>query len=249
MTQGPSNVESLQAREPDHDGRLTTEDFLAMAVHELRSSAGVLIGSAQTLARLCEDAVLPTHAAELIDLIDRSGRNLSALIADLLTSAYLERGDIPITLERVALRAVLERSAALDAQDREGVRDGSEVVVVCDPQLEVIVDAGRLERIVANLVANGREHGRPPITVTATTSADEFQVAVDDHGEGLDPAAATHLFERFGRLAARRSTSTGLGLSIARGLARAMGGDLAYERLDPGSRFVVTLPHAPAADL
>ena len=210
-----------------------------MAVHELRSTAGVLVGSAQTLARMCEDVPLPPRGAEILALLDRSAHSLTTLISDLLTSAYLEHGTVPIAPAPVALRDVLERSIGAVTDD-----DGR-VLIDCDHRLQVIVDADRLEQVVTNLVANGLEHGVPRVVVTASVPTPlTFEVVVGDRGDGVDPIAAEHLFERFGRLSARRSTSTGLGLSIARGLARAMGGDLVYERLDPGSRFVLTLPNA-----
>jgi signal transduction histidine kinase len=88
------------------------------------------------------------------------------------------------------------------------------------------------------------EHGEPPIEVTAAPAGrgERVAVVVRDHGVGVEPDAALLLFERFSPLARRTPDSTGLGLSIARDLARAMGGDLTYERADPGSAFVVELP-------
>jgi two-component system sensor histidine kinase MtrB len=230
MTAGPAAPE----RAPNAE----SEAFLAMAVHELRGTAGVVVGAAQMLERVCRDVALPAEARELIQLLDQRGRHLSELIADLLTSAYLTHGSIPLVLTREAMHPLISRAVA-GPDEWDG-----HLLVDCDRDLVVTVDASRLEHVLHNLVVNAFEHGEAPVRVRVQSSpaAEGLTIIVSDRGNGVDPDEAAHLFERFSPLAARRSASTGLGLSIARGLARAMGGDLVYERLDPGSRFVLTLP-------
>jgi signal transduction histidine kinase len=219
-----------------------SETFLAMAVHELRGSVGVLVGSAQTLEALCRDVDLPAEARSLLTLMDRRGRHLSELISDLLTSAYLTNGSIPLTLTRETLHPLIQRAVA-GPDEWDG-----KLLVDCDRDLVVTVDASRLEHVLHNLVANAFDHGEPPVRVRVQPSiADELTIVVSDRGAGVDSDDAEHLFERFSRLSSMRSSSTGLGLSIARDLARAMGGDLLYERRSPGSRFVLTIPDGHAA--
>jgi signal transduction histidine kinase len=220
----------------DRSGRFDdSEQFLAMAVHELRAPAGVMLGAAETLAQLCQGEELPPHVHDLVAMMTRSGRHMRRLIADLLTSAYLERGGLTVNASRVCLRPILGW-----AVDGTSAANG-DVSIDCDPLLDFMVDAGRLEQIVTNLVANALEHGVAPVLVTATVTGAGVSIVVRDYGDGVDRRDVAHLFERFSSLAARRSASTGLGLSIARSLARAMGGDIVYLPADPGSRFVLTL--------
>lgn len=215
----------------------SADDFLAEAVHELRAPVTVMVGAADTLEQLLEDVVTRPEVDEMIMMLTRNGRHLRRLIGDLLSSAFLERGTLPLALESVPLRPLLGW-----AVDAAGAADG-EVTVECDPLLHAYVDVDRVEQIVTNLVSNALVHGAAPVTVTATGLGTRAgaRVSVRDHGTGVSVGDRPHLFERFSSLAARRSSSTGLGLSIAQGLARAMGGDLVYAPGEPGSRFVLTL--------
>jgi signal transduction histidine kinase len=99
------------------------------------------------------------------------------------------------------------------------------VSVDCDPWLHAYVDPDRVEQIVGILVEAVVEHGRPPFAVTAAPDrGDRVAVIVRDHSEAMEP------------------TRCRLGLSIARDLARTVGGDLSYRLEDPGVAFVVVLP-------
>lgn len=217
-----------------------SEEYLAAAVHELRSPVTVMIGAAKTLAEVCEGVDLPAHGDDLIALLVRSGDRLERLIHDLLSSAYIEHGSVPLTVEQVPLRPIL----GLAVSGTEAA--AGDVDIECDPHLHAMVDAERLEQIVTNLVSNALEHGALPVEVTGRTrlSGQGAEIIVRDHGAGVPLPDSLHLFDRFSSVAARRSSSTGLGLSIARGLARAMGGDIVYARADPGSKFIVVLPAA-----
>src|SRR5687768_6615043 len=154
----------------DHDRRPRTgpaspndaEPFLAVAVHELRAPATVMVGSAETLIQLLDGVAVPTRAHEVIAMLARNGRYLGRLIDDLLSSAFLDHGSLPLNASRVPLRPILGWAA-----DAAGAVDG-EVTIECDPLLHATVDADRFEQIVTNLVANAIAHGAAPVTVTAT---------------------------------------------------------------------------------
>ena len=214
-----------------------SEDFIAMAAHELRGSVTVIAGAAETLQQLLDSDEIEPRASELLTMLIHHSRHLKKLTIDMLSSVYLERGDLPLNMATLPLLPII--SWAVDA----GGSAGAAVRVECDPHLSAAVDADHLERIVTNLVSNALEHGAAPVVVSAEAMTNNLgaTVAVRDFGEGIAPDDAGQLFDRFSALAARTSTSTGLGLFIARGLARAMGGDLTYQPADPGSLFVLTL--------
>jgi two-component system OmpR family sensor kinase len=219
---------------------LESEEFLAMAVHELRGPATVVVGAAETLEQLLRPEQLGPRGTELLASLIRNGRHMRKLVVDLLSSAYLERGEMPFAMASLPLRPIL--GCAVEATGA-GHRD---VRIQCDAMLRATVDPDRLEQIITNLVSNAVEHGAAPVVVSATAVHHNNRrvVVVRDFGRGVATGDAEHLFDRFSALAARTAGSTGLGLSIARGLARAMGGDLTYQPADPGSSFILTLSAA-----
>jgi signal transduction histidine kinase len=218
-----------------------SEEYLALAVHELRNPATVLAGLAETLAALVDAEQLGSKGAEVLASIGRNARRFRALVVDILQSAYLDHGELPLRMAVLPLRPIL--GWAIEDASVTGVR------LDCDPLLHGYVDPDRLQQIVSNLVANADQHGAAPVVVEARPvgDADGVTVSVRDEGAGVGGAEATHLFDRFAELSARTESSTGLGLSIARDLARAMAGDLIYLRTEQGSMFRLHLPGQGAA--
>jgi signal transduction histidine kinase len=99
--------------------------------------------------------------------------------------------------------------------------------------------------VLRALMDNGLRHGAPPdtaLTITVTTDGERAAVAVSDAGDGVPAADRERVFGRFERATARGAHGFGLGLSIARGLARRMGGDVTLTDARPGARFTLTLP-------
>jgi|GEM_PF-1420362 len=106
-------------------------------------------------------------------------------------------------------------------------------------------DEEGLRQVLLNLVQNARRYQLPgrPVRVVAEVRAEVVEVAIEDDGEGVPEDKQTKLFEPFFTTAAR---GTGLGLAISRKIARELGGDLYYEPLQPGSRFVLIVRNAEA---
>jgi signal transduction histidine kinase len=100
-----------------------------------------------------------------------------------------------------------------------------------------------VERILAPLVENAARHARTRATVNVSRHGAWVEVAVEDDGPGVAPAEATAIFEPGVRgSAADGHDGAGLGLSLARRLARSAGGDVEADADAPGGRFVVRLP-------
>ncbi len=121
---------------------------------------------------------------------------------------------------------------------------GLTVVRAGDPgPVPMRVDPGRIAQILADLGDNARRHTPPGGTITV--GLDDAAVTVTDTGPGVPPDERERIFERLVRLddaRDRESGGAGLGLAIARGLARAHGGDLIYVPGTTGARFRLTLP-------
>ncbi|HWH00844.1 MAG TPA: HAMP domain-containing sensor histidine kinase [Pilimelia sp.] len=182
------------------------------------------------------DRLTPQERIAMLDNALRQVTRLSRLSAVLLDADRVDsQGTLRLDLAEVALadlvRDVLDQLNAPDVQ------------VALAPDVTVTADRERLEQILVNLVSNARRHGAPPVELRAEAVGDTVRIQVRDHGPGLPPALRDRAFSRF---AAGHSDagSVGLGLWIARELARAHGGDIAYEPARPGALLVVTLPRA-----
>lgn len=227
-----------------------TRGFLADAAHELRTPiAGMHAGAEQIVAaamvRDHKDDDAQRRRAELV-LAD--ARRAGRLVADMLD---LSRIDAGITLQPVPcdLAAIAEsecRRAATLAPSLDVRRTG-------EASVPIHGDPVRLGQIVTNLADNARRHTPPggSITVDVRRSGPTATLTITDSGTGIPRDQREHVFERLVRLDDARSRDhggAGLGLPIARALARAHGGDLTCIENAPGARFVLTLPGPPASD-
>ncbi|MBA2471909.1 MAG: ATP-binding protein [Pseudonocardiales bacterium] len=117
----------------------------------------------------------------------------------------------------------------------------------CVTQLFVPVDPTRIGQILSNLLDNARRHtpAGGQITIDLAQTPDRAEITVTDTGPGVPSTARDRIFDRLVRLAQARDRDTGgagLGLSIARGLARAHQGELSCLAHPNGARFQLTLP-------
>ncbi|MER5708309.1 HAMP domain-containing sensor histidine kinase [Streptomyces sp. NPDC002122] len=209
--------------------------FVADASHELRSP----IASLRTQLEV---------AAAHPDLLDLPGAvedtvRLQHLAADLLLLARLDAGERPGD-GRVDLGELLAGEAARRTGDRIGVR--AEAV----PGAVVAGSRQQLARVIGNLLDNAQRHADARITATVRVTADGVLLSVADDGPGVPEAERDRIFERFVRLDDARSRDdggAGLGLAIARDVARRHGGDLtAGQAPGGGARFTLRLPPAEA---
>ena len=107
-------------------------------------------------------------------------------------------------------------------------------------------DAKRVQQVVRNLLENARKYGGDQVLVEGFAHGEQYVLVVSDNGPGVPDDSTNSIFEHFEQVSkgdSRSSSGIGLGLPIARSLARAMGGDVWYERRFPtGSRFCFSLP-------
>jgi signal transduction histidine kinase len=204
-------------------------NFVAVASHELRTPAAAVYGALATLrARELE----PEVRAALEETAWKESDRMRRLIEQLLDLSRFDSRSVRVRPEPIMLRRVLE-----ELVDEEG---GGEVRVDVDPDSSVIVDPLVIERVVSNLLANARSHGRPPVRISAEQKNRYLRLAVEDAGEGVPEPLQPRLFERFERGTA--GEGTGLGLAIAKAYAVAHGGDLRLVPSARGARFELTLP-------
>lgn len=223
------------------------ERFFAQMSHELRTPVNAVMGYC-TLLVDGTAGMLPTQAAGMIDRIARNAQHLCALVDDLLDLGRLDAGKVQLTMEEVALAALVRDTlTSLEPQARaKGLTLGFEAPDVP----HVSTDAKCVRQIVLNLASNAvkfTESGG--ITVTIERRASEtLAVHVADSGIGIASDDLERVFDEFVQ-AGTPHGGTGLGLAISRRLARLLGGDLTVRSaVARGSCFTLTLPTGPAAE-
>ncbi|HEX2202685.1 MAG TPA: HAMP domain-containing sensor histidine kinase [Longimicrobium sp.] len=218
--------------------------------HDVKNPLGAAKGYAQLLAMGVRAPMLPEQAP-LVAGIERSVDGALAIIADLLDVARADSGGLavhpaPVRLEAVVRAAVDDHRAAAEAA-------GHTLVYEPPPEpLEVRTDPARVAQVLGNLLSNAVKYTPAPgrITVRARASDDGGAswavVRVADTGPGIPPEQREAVFDEFSRLDEGAAVQGhGLGLAIARRIARLLGGDLGLEETEgPGAVFVLRLPCA-----
>jgi signal transduction histidine kinase len=224
-----------------HRAERRKTDFVSVASHELRTPISVVHGIAATLQARVDDLDRAQLHALLGTLVQQTDR-LRDLADQLLDLSRIESRGKALRPERFRPRERLDDLLPRFAGGRE-----DDVCIDVDPNLELVTDPIGFERVAANLVLNALRYGAPPVEVRAE-GGNGFRLVVEDHGEGVPPDFVPLLFERFSRSDDTRragAPGAGLGLSIARAYADALGGRLEYEDAEPhGARFILSLPAA-----
>src|SRR5436190_217306 len=208
--------------------------FTADVAHELRTPLTALVGEASLLADHLD--AMPAASRRPAELLIADVGRLRRLVEDLMEISRFDAGRESVQAENVDLGSLA--AAAIRSRGWEGhVRlDAEEVVITSDPR--------RLERIVANLVGNALDHGGHGVAVRVGRDGTGAFVEVADRGPGIPREHLPHLFERFYKAdASRSSRGTGLGLAIAQENARLLGGEIdVWSEPGEGSRFTLRLP-------
>jgi hypothetical protein len=188
-------------------------------------------------------ALTDAEISEFLAIINRQSTHLSLIVDDLLTLSHLETGRL-----RLHLGVVNLKQAAQDAISLVDDRYGIDVETTIDPSLTVLADSDRLVQVLRNLVENAAKYGKVGVAVTAAVVGGNCEIVVSDNGPGIPPEMSTRVFKFWdrGEKDGSRIRGYGMGLAIARHLARAMVGDLIYKPHHPvGSEFVLSLPLGP----
>jgi two-component system, OmpR family, sensor kinase len=217
--------------------------FVSDAAHELRTPVAGIQAAADALVRA--DGTEEERERLSVHVVRESLR-AGRLIQDMLLMARLDEG---LALDARPLDAGAVAAAAIE---RQLLRDsGPDIVLHRDADAPPVhADADRLGQIVGNLLENAARFARSRIDVTLAHADGRVSVTVDDDGPGVPEADRDRVFDRLVRLDDARNRAdggSGLGLPIARGLARALGGDLVCLPGAAGARFRVLLPAASAA--
>ena len=211
----------------------------------LRAPLAQIIASAETIGAQGEGPIRTDYAGYAGD-IATAGRHLLALVDDLVDLQAIERPDFRPEGEEIDLADVARRAAGLLA-----VRAGERQVRIDAPaageSLPARGDFRRALQIVVNLLTNAIRYSPEggQVWIRTDREGDLAALIIADQGKGISADDQARIFEKFERVDPSEPGGTGLGLYIARRLARAMGGDVAVDSAPgQGARFTFTLPAA-----
>lgn len=221
------------------------DEFVSMVSHELRTPLTGIAGFTETLSDTWSS--LPSQEVdEFLAIMGHETEHLANLVEDILVIPRLEAGKLRLDPEQLDLSAEAHAVAGV-ALPQAGYS------MSIPSGVQVVADKTRLRQIMRNLLENARKYGGDQVLIEGTLSGPGmYAVSVSDNGVGISVDDRERIFQHFEQLStgdARLQQGVGLGLPIARKLARAMGGDLWYEdRFPVGAKFVFTVPMADAAE-
>ncbi len=229
-----ASLEGVEARRRELIGDMT---------HELRTPLTVVRGYLEELA----DGEIEA-SPDIYRRLAKETKRLERLVNDLQELSKAEAGYLPINIQRVNLRPLLE--SLVEKFSDQLLEDGPVMRLECPSVLPpVLADVDRTEQVLVNLLGNAvRYTTKGSITIRTWTEAFKLWIAVVDTGIGIAPENLPHIFERFwrdDRSRDRHSGGTGIGLTISRRLIELQGGQIHVEsKLGTGSTFKFFLPLA-----
>lgn len=225
-------------------------ELLAALGHEARTPIQAIVGFAELLGTMDLDE---GRRREALGHIDAAAGHVLELLGEVLDLSRLEAGALPLALEPVPLREVVDEVLGLlsATADRREVE-----LLALLPDDVVLADRRRLRQVLLNLVGNSIRYGSPDGVVRVRAGASDARTvafSVDDDGPGIAPEVLARVFAPFvtaapageGASGPGDAGGVGLGLGLAHGLVVAMGGTLAVGSTSPaGTSMLVRLPRA-----
>ncbi len=235
----------LRARRDPEAAPALTEAFTRGLESALRAPLGRIVANADSIHAQADGPLRENYVEYAAD-IAHAGRHLIGLVDDLADLQAVERPGFAVAAERVDLADVARRAAGL-----LGVRAADRGVRIEQPgaaeTVPVTAEFRRALQVLVNLIGNAVRYspGGGSVSVRCTVAGGFGVVIVADLGKGIAADDQARIFDKFERVDRSEPGGSGLGLYIARRLARAMGGDLTVESTPgQGARFTFTLPLA-----
>jgi signal transduction histidine kinase len=257
-----ADAELLAAKEAAESASAAKSQFLALISHELRTPINSIVGFSEVLCGDQSEHFSRSDRQIYLSSIIDSARHLQNLINDILDATRLERGSFRLVEQDNDAAEIIE--AALKVCRNRA--DEAEITIIAHVVDDVMVhgDMTRLKQLLLNLFSNAIKFSPAGTVVNVGVnkgSAGEFIVSVRDAGIGISAEDAEKVFNPFVQLnvgSARNFAGMGLGLSIARRIARLHGGDVTlHGMVGIGTEAKFTLPaervvwpaDAPQADV
>ncbi len=240
-------VQALHASTMRHRAALAAErravelkdEFVSMVSHEFRTPLTSIAGFSETLRSNWAD-LDPEEIDEFLIIMRQEAHHLSDLVEDILVIPRIEAGRLRLRPQEFDLANEIAATARLVF-----AQTGKEIDTSVPGGVIVKADRGRTGQILRNLFDNARKYGGDSVQIAGEEGTDIYTVTVADNGPGIAEGDWERIFEHFEQLNkgdSRAADGVGLGLPIARQLARAMGGDVWYApRFPRGASFRFSL--------
>jgi K+-sensing histidine kinase KdpD len=232
---GRLTEELRNSNEELREAQAARTEFVAAVSHEIRTPLTAIVGLANAMTDDIAHLSLE-EVQEFARLISGQAAEVSELVDDLLVATTSEAGAVRVEREAVDVANVI-------ASTVEAIDLGVTPTVSGESQL-AYADSLRLRQVLRNLLSNAARHGGPTIRVSHHLDGDQVVIEVSDDGEGIPANRVEKMFDAFALTDRGHGQSVGLGLSVSRTLAEAMGGTLGYERRDGHTVMTVRLSAA-----
>lgn len=253
LTDVRRHTEELEtARRQADDANLAKSRFVANMSHEIRTPLTAITGFAETLTEADQS---PAEHDRAVNAIIRNSRYLMELVNNILDFSRIESGNLLIEQIETPFESWIREIAAFAIERARGKGLHFDLSVEAPWPRTLVTDPTRVKQILVNLLNNAfkfTEQGSVRLRVSLDAQRERIVFEVVDTGIGIEPHRLEELFEAFVQADAstmRRHGGSGLGLNIARTLARRLGGELSVRSLfGVGSQFTATLAIGPIAE-
>ena len=239
-----------EARRAAEQANQAKSRYVSAISHELRTPLNSILGYAQLMG---EDATLPAHRRQAVEVIRRGGEHLLSLIEGTLDIARIEAGKVTLTLKPMRFADCVHEMAGLFELQAAGKGLGFRFDVEGAIPEVVRADEKRVRQILINLLGNAVKFtAQGGVTLKVRYAREMADIEIADTGPGLSRSEIAQVFEPFarGQGAAESAPGSGLGLTIAKMLTDLMGGELSVQS-EPGKgatfRVRLFLPQVHAA--
>jgi K+-sensing histidine kinase KdpD len=245
---GATAIENARAYQALEAADKARSDFVRMVTHELRSP----LSAVQSMLRLLEQDYVGPLVPKQRDLIERSQRRISfllAMVGDLLELAAGKMEALTAKRKEVNLRDIVVKVVELMKSSAEEKGLSYEVEIPEEPLSLIGIEDG-LERVIINLVSNAVKYTPPDgsVAIKAWRESDQIKLEVSDTGIGIPTEAVSRIFTEFYRAKNAKAMDvegTGLGLVIAKDVVEQHGGQISVQStVGEGSKFRITLPRS-----
>lgn len=240
--------ESLHNARAAKEAESRKSDLIMYLAHDLKTPLASVIGY---LTLLRDEPTLPADLrTRYLSTTLTKAERLDTLINEFFEITRFNLSEVPLSPRRMDLTRLLEQ-LVFEAQPQLSEK-GMRVDLRAPEALALSADPDKIQRVFDNLLRNAILYGYPNSTVSINVKCDDTHAVIRfrNQGDTIPPEKLARLFDQFFRLDSARSTSggAGLGLAIAREIARQHGGDISAASADNTISFIVTLPlQSPAA--
>ena len=238
-------VTRAQAARQSEEFKSTLLDGLA---HEFKTPLTSI--KAATTALLASNVSDVAQQQELLTIVDQEAERLSRLVTEATHVARIEAGNIHVNRDRHSIDGLIKSVL----EQMEPLRDGRRMDSSIAPDLpEVFVDADLMHLALRQLIDNALKYSprNSEIRILSRVEGDNIVVAIRNQGEPLSESERVRVFDKFyrGHNVRHRVAGTGMGLSVARDILVAHGGDIELRNSDDrGTEFVVSIPMRDRGD-